>query len=258
MTHLVLDGVTVTLGGVDVARAVTVHVEDGEVVGLVGPNGSGKSSVLRAVYRLLRPRNGAILIDGQNVWTDMRARDSAQRTAVAAQEAPVDLDISVRELVALGRLPHQRQRSHAGDDDAVTRAMEQTGVLHCAHRLVGGLSGGERQRVLLARALAQQCRLLILDEPTNHLDIASQLHLLGLVRTLHTTTVVALHDLNLAAAYCDRVVVMHDGAVAAAGPPAHVLTPALIARVFGVHADCRNSERTGALQLEFTPLPPAP
>lgn len=255
MSHLVLDGVTVTLGGVDVARGVSIRVEAGEVVGFVGPNGSGKSSVLRSVYRLLRPRAGAVLIDGDNVWTELQPRQSAQRTAVAAQDAPVDIDISVRELVALGRLPHQTRRGESSDHDIVVQAMEQTGVLHRADRLVGSLSGGERQRVLLARALAQRCRLLVLDEPTNHLDIAAQLRLLELVRSLQVTTLIALHDLNLAAAYCDRVLVMHHGEVTAAGSPEQVLTPVLVARVFGVHAESHRSRRTGALHLEFSPLP---
>lgn len=247
-----IDGVSVELAGRRIVEGVSLAA-DGDVVGLVGPNGSGKSTVLRTVYRLLRPVQGHVRAAGRDVWA-MGAREAARTTAAVVQDSPGDLELTVAECVATGRIPHGRLLGSGDLDDlgAVERAMAAAEVTTLANRDVSTLSGGERQRVQLARALAQEPHILVLDEPTNHLDIRHQLELLSLVRGLGVTTLVTLHDLNLAAAYCDRVVVLSEGQVVAAGLPEDVFTPDLLHRVFGVRAAGLINPLTGRLQLVYT------
>lgn len=248
---LQIEDVSVELAGRRIIDQVALRAE-GNVVGLVGPNGSGKSTLLRTVYRMLRPETGRVLADGRDVWT-IRARDAARVTAAVVQDSPSDLELTVADCVATGRVPHGRLMAadRAGDAEAVQQAMEATGVAELADRDVSTLSGGERQRVQLARALAQRPRILVLDEPTNHLDIRHQLELLALVRSLRITTLVTLHELNLAAAYCDQIVLLDHGSVIATGTPEQVLTPELLHRVFGVRAATLTNPLTGRLQLVF-------
>jgi len=246
-----VDGVTVEIAGRRIVDQVALTAQ-GDVVGLVGPNGSGKSTVLRTVYRMLRPADGRVLAAGRDVW-QTPAREAARTTAAVVQDGPSDLELTVAECVALGRVPHGRLLAPGPADgaQAVERAMTAAGVTGLAGRDVATLSGGERQRVHLARALAQEPRILVLDEPTNHLDIRHQLELLSLVRTLRVTTLVTLHDLNLAAAYCDRIIVLSHGSVAATGTPGEVLTPGLLREVFGVRAATLVNPLTGRLQLVY-------
>lgn len=229
------DDVTVRLGGRDVVQHASLTIEPGTVVGLVGPNGSGKSSLLRTLYRAVRPRHGSVRVDGQDVLR-LSGRQAARAVAVMLQDAPTDFDLNVEETVLLGRAPHHAAfgRDTPADLDVVADAMRRTGVTDLADRMVATLSGGQRQRVLLARALAQQSPVLVLDEPSNHLDISHQHDLMTTVRSLRRTVIAALHDLNLATRYCDRVVVLDAGRIIAVGPPAEVLTPELIRTTFGV------------------------
>ncbi|UQS24479.1 ABC transporter ATP-binding protein [Amycolatopsis thermalba] len=250
---LALDSVTVEVAGRRLVDALSLKAGDGEVVGLVGPNGSGKSTALRCVYRALAPSSGAVLVGGTDL-SGLSTRDSARVVAAVTQEAGSDLDFTVAEIVAMGRFPHHpgnralSEREH----DLVRRCLERTGVAHLAGRGIQSLSGGERQRVLIARALAQEPRILVLDEPTNHLDVRHQVELLSFLRTCGLTVLVALHDLNLAAATCDRVAVLHEGELAAAGPPGEVLTPELVRRVFGVTPVLVTHPVTGVPQLLWT------
>ncbi|ASO20579.1 iron complex transport system ATP-binding protein [Actinoalloteichus hoggarensis] len=229
------EDVTVALGGRDVVREASLVVEPGTVVGLVGPNGSGKSSLLRTLYRAVRPRRGAVYVDGQDVQR-LSGRQAARAVAVMLQDPSTDFDLSVEETVMLGRVPHHASfgRDTAADEDVVADAMRRAGITELADRMVATLSGGQRQRVMLARALAQQSPVMVLDEPSNHLDISHQHELLSTVRGLGRTTIAALHDLNLAARYCDHVVVLQAGCVIAAGPPRQVFTPELIRATFRV------------------------
>ncbi len=224
--------------GDDVLRHVSLHAQPGEVLALVGPNGAGKSTVLRVASGVLPTRHGQVTIDGDNV-TALRGKELARRVAVVPQQMDVPFTMTVRELVGLGRTPHLRLLLGAGrgDREAVEWALEVTSAGEFAGRFVDELSGGERQRVMLARALAQQPRLLLLDEPTANLDLHYQVSALDLVRGLareHGLTVLAaIHDLQLAALYCDRVVVLQCGSVIAAGSPEEVLTRAVLRPVFG-------------------------
>ena len=249
-TDLKVTELAVRLGGRLLIDGLNIDVAPGRFVGLVGPNGSGKSSLLKAIYRVLRPERGEVTIGGVPA-ASMGAKSFARMLAVVAQEAPVDIELSVVDMVMLGRIPHQRMLSGASTVDraAAADALAVVGAVELADRAWPTLSGGEKQRVLLARALAQNGQVLVLDEPTNHLDVRHQFELLRLVRSLSVTTLAALHDFNLAAEFCDEVVVLQEGAVVAAGRPADVLVDEVIHPVFGVHVDHVYHPRTGALRL---------
>jgi iron complex transport system ATP-binding protein len=253
--HLDTNNVAVELAGRRIVEEVSLQVEAGDVVGLIGPNGSGKSTLLRAVYRLLRPAAGYVRLGGNDVW-QISARESARRTGVVVQETPSDFEFTVAEVVQMGRTPHKGMLAQDTRDDAVivTEALRRVAMLPFVERQFNTLSGGEKQRVLVARALAQQPKLLVLDEPTNHLDIHYQLDILELVRDLGITTLVTLHDLNLAAAYCRRLYLLSHGRIVASGAPEAVLTPERIRQVFNVDAVVGRRPVTGSLQLAFVAL----
>ncbi|HEY4351965.1 MAG TPA: ABC transporter ATP-binding protein [Paraburkholderia sp.] len=221
----------------DLLRDIVLEARDGEFVGLIGPNGSGKTSLLRCAFRYARPRHGRVMLDGSDVWSQS-ARWAAQRVAVLLQDAPEDFGLSVAEVVAMGRAPHQRRLEGTTPDDAaqVERALRYVELEDARDRLFVSLSGGEKQRALLARALAQQPSVLMLDEPTNHLDPRHQIDMLALVKRLRITTLATIHDLNLAAAFCDRIHVISNGEIVASGTPEDVLTEDMLRAVYGVEA----------------------
>ncbi|MGQ8876265.1 ABC transporter ATP-binding protein [Delftia sp. NA_296.1] len=232
----------------------SLALHSGECVGLIGPNGSGKSTLLRMLYRVLRPDAGCVLLDQRDI-RDMTAREFAAQVSVLAQEAPQSFDFTVREAVMMGRIPHQSPWAGDSAEDlaCMRQALAQVNALALEERRFSSLSGGEKQRVLVARALAQQPRLMLLDEPTNHLDIRHQLELMSLVQRLQISSIVALHDLNIAAHYCDRLYLMEQGRIVAHGTPAQVLTPATIGQVYGVAAEVDIHAATGRLRISFIP-----
>lgn len=255
--RLTVDQLHVTLDRTPILRDVSLEARKGEIVGLVGPNGSGKSTLLRTVYRSLRPAGGVVRVGEDDVW-ELSPRAAARRTAAVLQDAGGNTTgLSVAEIVALGRAPHHGLlgRDGAEDQAAVSAAINRCGVRPLADRDYASLSGGERQRVLLARALAQDPQLLVLDELTNHLDIRARFELLDLIRATGVTTLAVLHDLDLAARLCDHLVVLDSGAVAAAGPVLEVLTPDLLAHVFGVRASTeRHADGVVRITYEARPL----
>ncbi|MGY0489032.1 ABC transporter ATP-binding protein [Streptomyces sp. WG-D5] len=225
-------------GGALILDGVSLTPHPGGITGLLGPNGSGKSTLLRLLSGVLAADSGTVMLDDEPLASVGR-RDAARRIAVVEQQSDTQVDLTVGDVVRLGRIPHRRAFSSpsAADEAAVRSALERTGLTDRVDRTWHTLSGGERQRVQIARALAQEPRELLLDEPTNHLDIQHQIELLDLIGTLDVTSVVALHDLNLAATYCAQVVVLREGRVVAAGEPGDVLTEELIADVYGVRAE---------------------
>lgn len=249
-----IDGVHVTLGGREVVSGASLVVEPGEVVGLVGPNGSGKSSLLRTLYRAVRPSSGTVRVDGDDILS-LSPREAARRVAVMLQDPRTEFDLDVHETVLLGRGPYHASfgRDTAEDLAIVDEAMRRSEVDDLADRMVATLSGGQRQRVMLARALAQRSPVLVLDEPSNHLDVSHQHDLMSTVCGVGRTVIAALHDLNLAAQYCDRVVVLTDGRVVADGPPGVVLTPELVRATFAVDVRVLGNPPVFA----FRPLPRA-
>lgn len=245
------DNVSWNRGGTLVVDGASLRPEPGQTVGLLGPNGSGKSSLLRLLHGLVRPTSGLVTLDGVDL-TRVPRRRIARSVAAVTQHADTDVDITVRDVARLGRIPHRSALGSAthADEAAVDRALAHVGLLTHADRLWHTLSGGERQRAQIARALAQEPHELLLDEPTNHLDIRHQLELLDLVCALPITTIIAIHDLNLAAMYCDVVVVLREGRVVTAGTPRDVLTAELIREVYEVEADVDLDDR-GRLAITY-------
>lgn len=250
--RLSVAGVTYTAGGRDLVCDASLEAAPGEVVGVVGPNGAGKSTLLRTVYRQLRPARGRVLLDGGDVARVPR-RELARRMAVVPQEHPAEFELTAHDVAAMGRTPHQRRwgGDRHGDARIVMSSLELVEMGQLAPAAFGRLSGGEKQRVLIARALAQEPALLVLDEPTNHLDMRHQLQTLALLRRLGMTVLTALHDLNLAAGFCDRLYVLDTGRVLAAGAPAEVLTAELLSRVYDVPVDVVAHPRTAAPTVLF-------
>ncbi|WEK61390.1 MAG: ATP-binding cassette domain-containing protein [Candidatus Microbacterium colombiense] len=257
-------------GGLDVRRlrfghgarmvidGMHISAPAGSVTALLGPNGSGKSTLLRLIAGTLRGEAESLDLDGTSL-SALRRRERARRVALVEQEWTAAEGMTGRDIVGLGLLPHRGWLSFEGEDaDAVATdaALARAGALAFADRDAATLSGGERQRVNLARALAQRPSLLLCDEPTNHLDIRAQLDALTLLRSLAgegMTVFAALHDLNHAAAFADRVIVVADGRVQAAGAPEEVLTRALIARVWHVDADVLQRPGSTRPLIVFTP-----
>ncbi|MEO5921407.1 MAG: ATP-binding cassette domain-containing protein [Pseudolysinimonas sp.] len=248
-TGLVVAGVTVRVGSATLVDDAGFTAPAGALTALLGPNGAGKSTLLRAVAGVERPASGTVEFEGDDLLALPR-RERARRLALVEQEAGTELPLTVRSVVALGRTPHESLLGGRDPDAVVTidAAMQTAGVAGFAEREFTSLSGGERQRVMLARVLAQQPRILLLDEPTNHLDVAAQLEVLDLLGELAaagTTVVAALHDLTLAAAHADAVVVLSHGRVVASGPTAATLTPELVHDVYGVDARWIDNPLTG-------------
>jgi|SRR5688572_7002767 len=233
---------------------VSLHLAPGEFVGLLGPNGSGKSTLLRTIYRILKPDAGIISLDGADVW-GLSAREASKRMAVVRQEQSGEFDFLVHEIVMMGRNPHKGMFDRDTEDDfqGVEEALARVDMAGFAQRSFLTLSGGEKQRVLIARALAQQAQFLVLDEPTTHLDIHYQLEILELIKNLGVTTIAALHELNLAALYCDRLYVLKTGKLVASGRPEQVLHPDLIREVYGVWSEVATHPLTGKLTITFFP-----
>lgn len=241
------------LNGNPILKGVSLQAGEKQLIGVIGPNGSGKSTLLKCIYRVLQPTGGAVFLDGKPL-SEYSFRESALKIAVVAQHNYYNFDFSVRDVVLMGRSPHKKtlERDNAQDFRIVEEALTKVGMLHFAERSFSTLSGGEQQRVILARALAQQTPCLILDEPTNHLDIKYQLQLMDLVRGLDRTVITAVHDLNIAAMYCDWLYAVKDGRVVGQGTPQALLTPEFIRQVYEVEAEV-STDRNGMLRVLYYP-----
>jgi iron complex transport system ATP-binding protein len=238
---LVAEELAFAYGDKPVVSGLSFELVAGTVLGLVGPNGAGKSTVIRLLTRVLRPRAGNVMIDGRDV-TKISRLELARRLAVVPQGGELPPGFTAQEIVTMGRTPHlgflAPETRH--DIQKVEAAMRRTDTWRFRDRAGVELSGGERQRVLLARALAQEPEFLLLDEPTNHLDLSYQVEVLALVHRevrLGLSALVVLHDLNLAARVCDRVLVLKEGRLVAEGEPARVFSETLIQMVYGARAD---------------------
>ncbi len=242
MNVVALDGVSWgPQGRPDILSDISFAVPPGQIMAICGANGAGKSSLLRLIYRHQAPRRGTVRLMGRDIWA-MAAPEAARHLAAVLQEQPTDFALTARQIVALGRLPHRRGwgagLSTPGTQDAaiIAAAIARMDLEAMADRPFGTLSGGERQRVMVARALAQEPRVIVLDEPTNHLDIRHQLELLALLKGLGLTVIATLHDLTLAAEFAERILILHQGRILADGPPDTALSEANLARAFNVHA----------------------
>lgn len=235
---LVVDNVSFAYASRSVLEDISFHIRGGDFVGIIGPNGSGKSTLLKNMSRVLAPQGGAIYLAEEDLEKIPRGR-LARKIAVVPQETAVNFAFTVEQVVLMGRTPHLGRFQWEGPEDhrIAREAMEATGILPLAQRPITTLSGGERQRAIIAQALAQQPRVLLLDEPTSHLDISHQVEIFELLRVLsqreQVTVIANLHDLNLAAQYCDYLILLSEGRVFALGSPAKVLTPENVEAVYG-------------------------
>ncbi len=252
--RLQVEELTYSYGEKDAVHNVSLHVKEGEFVGLIGPNGSGKSTVLKNIYRGLTPDRGSILLDGENLLK-MSHKKSALKMAVVGQENELPFDFLVEEIVAMGRTPHKKlfDVDNAADKKMVYHALEHLGMEKMAKRSYLNLSGGEKQRVIIARAIAQESDFFVLDEPTNHLDISYQMQIFDFVKRLKVTVLSAIHDLNMAALYCDRIYVLKDGKIVLQGTPEEVLTPENIYEVYGVRSSVMKHPVTGKVSITYLP-----
>lgn len=254
--QLTVRDMRVQIGSQTIVKGAAFSVPVGRVTALVGPNGAGKSTLLRAMAGVQPRVSGAVEFGDRDLLAIGR-RERAKVLALVEQDASSEFSLTVRQAVELGRTPHRSLwgADGPGDTDAVEQALKRSGTTEWAGRTLSTLSGGERQRVHLARALAQEPAVLMLDEPTNHLDIRAQLDTLHLLQELAAagmTVLAALHDLNLAAQYCDEVVVLAAGEVRANGPVAEVLTGSLIEETYGVLADVLPHPRNGRPLIAFS------
>ena len=240
--------VTLTIEDVDcfyestrILENVCFSVKTGSFLGILGPNGSGKTTLLKSISRVLKPRKGAILLDDTNIY-QMKTTDVAKSMAVVPQDSSISFSFTALDIVLMGRTPHLTRLQREGTEDLAIakQAMEYTGTWYLANRLVTELSGGERQRVIIARALTQQPKILLLDEPTSHLDISNQLEIMDLLKQLclekKLLIIGVFHDFNLAARYCDSIIMLKNGKVVSAGKSIETLTAENIKRVFGIDA----------------------
>ena len=233
-----IENISAGYGSQLVLSDVSMHAEAGEFIGIIGPNGSGKTTMLRTISGVLALKSGKVMFDGTSLKKINRQK-LAQTMACLSQELSLNLSFTVRQIVLMGRFPHVRKfgGETQKDFEIADKAMEFADVSHLGERLITEISGGEKQRALIAMCLAQEPKILLLDEPTNHLDISHQLGTLDLIKNLNhqrdMTVISVFHDLNLASEYCDKLLVLDGGKVAAFGEVENVLTSEMILKVYG-------------------------
>ncbi len=244
--------ISVDIEGKNIVKGMTIEALEGKFVGIIGPNGSGKSTFLKSLYRIIVPSAGHFYLNDEPI-SKMSYKTSAQKMAVVTQHNYYNFDFTVAEVVLMGRAPHKKklERDSLEDFKLVDEALEKVDMLRFKDRVFSTLSGGEQQRIILARALAQNTKCLVLDEPTNHLDIKHQLKIMDLSKILGVTVVAALHDLNIAASYCDYLYVLKDGCIVSDGHPRDILTEALIKQVYEVPARIIIDPETNHIHIAY-------
>lgn len=236
----------------NILKGIDFELHDKEFLGIIGPNGSGKSTLLKCIYRILKPDSGVIYLDGRRL-DEFSYRETALKMAVVAQHSNYNFDFTVLNIVLMGRTPYKKllDGDSTEDIDIACSALKKVGLSGMEDRLFSTLSGGEQQRVILARALTQDTECLLLDEPTNHLDIKYQLQIMDVAKTTRKTVIAVIHDLNIAAMYCDRIIVMNEGEIVALGIPKDVLTVERIYELYGVRSLVTN--KPWGIQIQFLP-----
>lgn len=244
--------ISVIIDKKEIIKKMNIHVENGEFIGIVGANGSGKSTFLKTIYRVLKPTTGVVNLDNNNIYK-LNSKEVAQNMAVLSQESPIQFDFLVEDIVMMGRSPRKKSFEPDSKEDfkIVYDALKKVGMYDFRKRKYLSLSGGEKQRVLLARALTQEPKVLILDEPTNHLDIKYQLQLMDIVKELGITVFSAIHDMNIAAKYCDRIYAVKKGEILYEGTPEQVFTKEFFKEIFQVDADISYHEKAKRLNIVY-------
>ena len=251
---LSIENITYSINSKLIVDGVDLGVEEGSFVGLVGPNGCGKSTLLKNIYKVYTPDSGKVYIDGKDL-AQLSSRETALEMSVMQQENVVEFDMSVYDMVMLGRFAHQKMFGNdmVKERQIVAEAIDEVGLAGYEQRSFLSLSGGEKQRTLVARALVQQAELIILDEPTNHLDIGYQYQIMTILKNQGLTVFSSIHDLNIAACYCDKIVLMKAGKIVDIGTPWEVLVPEKIKELFGVECQITVNEVTKRPNIVFTP-----
>lgn len=248
------DNIQYSIEGSRILNGISLGVSNNEFHTILGPNGCGKTTFLKTVYRITKPDLGAIYLDGKPL-DNISIRKSAQNMAVVAQFNNLNFDCSVLDVVMLGRTPHLKMMEQEKKEDykIAYNALKCVGMYEKRNRSYLSLSGGEKQRVVLARAITQQPTLLLLDEPTNHLDIKYQLEIMDIVKSLNATVVAAIHDLNIAAMYCDRLIAIRNGLVVGVGTPQELLTEEFIYDMYNVHSKVTYDAESGRMNIVYLP-----
>jgi iron complex transport system ATP-binding protein len=249
------ENMIVTLANTDIVNDISIKVKNKQFVGLIGPNGCGKSTLLKSIYKVIKPKKGSIYLGDLDVLKS-EPMSVSRIMGVVGQFNDLSFDFTVEEMVLMGRAPHKKfmERDTEEDHEIVREALNKVSLTGYEDRSYLTLSGGEKQRVILARAIAQQPSFLVMDEPTNHLDIKYQLQILSIVKQMNVGTLAALHDLELAAEYCDYLYVMKRGKLMAQGTPKELLTSELIREVYDVSCEIYTNPVTGELGIAYMPF----
>ncbi|MEG2289263.1 MAG: ABC transporter ATP-binding protein [Clostridium sp.] len=248
------EDIKVEIDGSSILKGINIEASNKEFIGIIGPNGSGKSTLLKCIYRTLKPTSGIVKLDDFDLST-LSVKESSKKMAVLSQHNNYNFDFTVRDIVLMGRAPHKKlmERDTKKDYDILYDSLKKVDMLDFLDRSFLTLSGGEQQRIILARALTQQTDCLILDEPTNHLDIKYQLQLMNIVKNLGIEVIAAIHDLNIAAMYCDKLYVLKDGNIVAYGTPKEILTVDLIKKVYEVDAYITEDKDSDLINICYKP-----
>ncbi len=233
---------------------INLEIDKGDFVGLIGPNGCGKSTLLKNIYRVCKPYSGNIFIDGMNI-NKLSSKAVAKQMSVMIQENNIEFDVNVLDMVLLGRYAHKKllESNYKNDLSIARQSLKEVGLSEYDDRSFFSLSGGEKQRVLIARALTQKAELIILDEPTNHLDIGYQFQIMDILKKQKITVFSSIHDLNIAAFYCDKIFIMDNGKIIDYGVPEKVITKDMVKRLFGVNANIEINPNTNKISITYIP-----
>lgn len=252
---LQVHGLKYSVPDLKILNGIDIQVENGEFLGMIGPNGCGKTTMLKCIYRAISPDEGKILLDEEEIYR-LSNRAMAKKMAVLIQENHVEFDMTVMDMVLLGRYAHKKLLAGTDDTDReiARKALEKVGMSEYEERSFLHLSGGEKQRILIARSLAQNADFVVLDEPTNHLDIKYQYQIMNILKKENVTVFSSVHDLNIAAQYCDKIVLVYKGQVVAYGRPEEVITEDNIEKYFDMKAQVTINQITGKVQVYYLPL----
>ncbi len=250
--NLKVENLFVTLSGSKIVKDISLHVDDGKFVGIIGPNGCGKSTLLKSIYKVIKPETGSVFLGERDILRS-KSKSVSKQLGVVGQFNDLSFDFSVYDMVMMGRTPHKdiMEADSKEDHEIVCDALEKVDLAAYSDRSYLTLSGGEKQRVILARAIAQQPNFLILDEPTNHLDIKYQLQIFSTVKSLNVGVLAALHDLSMAATYCDILYVVKNGEIVAHGKPDKILTKELVKSVYEIDCDIYTNPITGEMAIAY-------
>lgn len=253
--NLSIENITVKIDKKEIVKSLSLHAKKGDFVGLIGPNGSGKSTLLKSVYGVLKYDKGCIKIDNKDIKT-ISLSEIAKEMAVVGQFNTINFELTILEIVLMGRSPHLGTWKKESEEDykIAIQALEKVGMDKLLDRSFSTLSGGEKQRVILARALTQQPQILILDEPTNHLDIKYQIEILSLVKNLGICVVAALHDLSLAAQFCNELYLIKNGELKFRGKPKDIITTEIVKEIYEIDCDIVYNKRTDSIMISYYPF----